>query len=569
MKTYLKRISFVILISIFSNIQAQTETTLATFNFDAWVEEAPNGAWIAAGENFNSPDAFVEVQMPNGTVYIKDFLHTNQPGADSQNTQLNTNIYNGMTASFNSYFFVRGKTCKNSGDDAVWFTLRKYDYTSNPNPLVEKTVKEAGFEVFNVFDDAIIVLRKLSNYDQMSTDWNISGPAGHYYIFKIDEYGNKGSNPVIQLPSEPYIIYKDVLQELPNGNIGVNLHNGNLIEVDINGGSIVRTIITGMEDTNKNVVNDDWTFIQGGLDEDYDIVTKLYDANGTFLYKTDLPNPNHNNFGFRWDTALKIGGVYYMTRGARYFTLGEKLTHGEIHVLLSQADYTKTSYPNSDGTYTFIARIGNEGQGAITKVYHVIPPAETEPLLSEESDNNVVSVIDGQVYNHSTNSWEDSFYESTMVVNTLPAVGSSPNTNWINTPSGYTVQGYLPVEEITRNGEVQRVCRARFTKNGTNDRIQLKIRFELASEVTGVEDLSIKEFGLYPNPINDVLNIRSEEHEIASVKIVNVLGQEVLNNEFTGFSNVYNVNVSSLKHGHYLVVITTTDGRMAVGKLVK
>jgi hypothetical protein len=387
-------------------------------------------------------------------------------------------------------------------------------------------------------------------------------------MFKIDEYGNKGSNPVIQLPSQPYIIYKDVLQELPNGNIGVNLRNGNLIEVDINGGSIVRTIITGMQDTNKNVVNDDWSLIQGGLDENDDIVTKLYDQNGTFLYKTDLPNPNHNNFGFRWDAALKIGDTYHMTRGNGYFTLGKNLTHGELHPMLGSFDYVKTSYPNPDGTYTFIVRIGNEGAGAITKVYHHIPAQPTPAQLNASSDNNIVAVYNGQIYNHNTNSWENTFpYENTMVVNTLPAIGSSANNNWAYTPSGYTLVGYFPVEEIVRNGETQRICRGQFRKNGYTNKISIKIRFELVGTV-GVEDLSIKEFGLYPNPMKDVLHIKSA-HEIASVKIVNVLGQEVLSNEFNNFSNVYNVNVSSLKHGHYLVVITTKDGRMTVGKVIK
>jgi hypothetical protein len=128
--------------------------------------------------------------------------------------------------------------------------------------------------------------------------------------------------------------------------------------------------------------------------------------------------------------------------------------------------------------------------------------------------------------------------------------------------------GYFPVEEIVRNGETQRICRGQFRKNGYTNKISIKIRFELASEVTGVDKLSIKEFGLYPNPVKDILHIKSA-HEIASVKIINILGQEVLSNEFTGFSNVYNVNVSSLKHGHYMVFITTTDGRMTFGKLVK
>jgi hypothetical protein len=253
-----------------------------------------------------------------------------------------------------------------------------------------------------------------------------------------------------------------------------------------------------------------------------------------------------------------------MTRGSGYFTLGDVLTHGEMHPLLSPFDFLKTSYPNHDGSYTFIVRIGNEGSGAVTKVYHVIPPAPQVPTLNQNSDSNVVAVFDSKVYNHSTHSWEDSFYESTMVVNTLPAIGSSANNTWIEVPDSYTLVGYFDVEEIVRNGRTERVCRAQFRKNGYLNKIQLKIRFELASEVMGVEDLSIKDFGLYPNPVKDVLHIRTE-HDIASVKILTLLGQEVLNEN--NFSN--SINVSSLKYGNYLVVITTTDGRVTVGKVIK
>ena len=66
-------------------------------------------------------------------------------------------------------------------------------------------------------------------------------------------------------------------------------------------------------------------------------------------------------------------------------------------------------------------------------------------------------------------------------------------------------------------------------------------------------------FALYPNPVNNVLNISSKESiEISSINIYNTLGQLVL--VIPNAQNTKTVNVSSLTSGNYFIKIISDKG---------
>lgn len=79
------------------------------------------------------------------------------------------------------------------------------------------------------------------------------------------------------------------------------------------------------------------------------------------------------------------------------------------------------------------------------------------------------------------------------------------------------------------------------------------------------EDLAIKEFKVYPNPVKDILNI-SFDKEIATVSICNLLGQEVLSKSVN--SNETSVDVAYLSAGTYLIKITA-DSEVKTLKVIK
>ena len=70
------------------------------------------------------------------------------------------------------------------------------------------------------------------------------------------------------------------------------------------------------------------------------------------------------------------------------------------------------------------------------------------------------------------------------------------------------------------------------------------------------------EVGLYPNPVNDILNIDTKE-EVLSVEVFALQGQKVM------FSKENKINVSQLPAGIYLVRIQDVNNNIATKKIIK
>lgn len=77
----------------------------------------------------------------------------------------------------------------------------------------------------------------------------------------------------------------------------------------------------------------------------------------------------------------------------------------------------------------------------------------------------------------------------------------------------------------------------------------------------GSENNANVEFVLYPNPVNDILNIQSAL-DIKSVEILNINGQKVLS------SKQKQINVSHLPAGMYMVRIQDVDNNTATKKII-
>lgn len=79
----------------------------------------------------------------------------------------------------------------------------------------------------------------------------------------------------------------------------------------------------------------------------------------------------------------------------------------------------------------------------------------------------------------------------------------------------------------------------------------------LGDATVGVNSIDQSNFRVYPNPAKNELNINTTS-SMKNVKIINSLGQTVLNNSVSGTN--YKVNTSSFKDGIYFVQIETTNG---------
>lgn len=77
-----------------------------------------------------------------------------------------------------------------------------------------------------------------------------------------------------------------------------------------------------------------------------------------------------------------------------------------------------------------------------------------------------------------------------------------------------------------------------------------------------------KDWSIYPNPASEMLNIEMP-HQLAGFngEILDLQGRSI--QQFNSKSSFYNLNISNLPKGLYLVRIQTTDGKVAVKKIVK
>lgn len=81
-----------------------------------------------------------------------------------------------------------------------------------------------------------------------------------------------------------------------------------------------------------------------------------------------------------------------------------------------------------------------------------------------------------------------------------------------------------------------------------------------------VETLDITNVSIYPNPVNDELNI-TNMNGVDRIVISNIIGQEVMN--LTGFERNVTVNTSNLENGVYIVTFIDAHNNMQSARIIK
>ena len=89
--------------------------------------------------------------------------------------------------------------------------------------------------------------------------------------------------------------------------------------------------------------------------------------------------------------------------------------------------------------------------------------------------------------------------------------------------------------------------------------------FLVKAQSLGVSEEEQLEFSIYPNPAENNITIKSENEPITIVEIYNVLGQRVLNLDFSERLSE-NINISSLHSGLYLVKINANTTKRLIVK---
>lgn len=81
--------------------------------------------------------------------------------------------------------------------------------------------------------------------------------------------------------------------------------------------------------------------------------------------------------------------------------------------------------------------------------------------------------------------------------------------------------------------------------------------FVVRDSSLGVEDATVSNFAIYPNPAKDLVIVTSKTEPISQIKIFNMLGQKVIGQSFEQNLSE-NIDVSSLQSGMYVLKVNNT-----------
>ena len=79
------------------------------------------------------------------------------------------------------------------------------------------------------------------------------------------------------------------------------------------------------------------------------------------------------------------------------------------------------------------------------------------------------------------------------------------------------------------------------------------------TQTLSTEEFSQSRINVYPNPVKDILNIKSDIPNIESITITDLNGRTVKSINYNTVSEV-NCNISDLNSGIYFLRIASTDG---------
>lgn len=118
--------------------------------------------------------------------------------------------------------------------------------------------------------------------------------------------------------------------------------------------------------------------------------------------------------------------------------------------------------------------------------------------------------------------------------------------------------------EIEDNATNSVFCLRIYNVQDASDETRIYIR--IARYTEGIDDVQMSQMVAFPNPANNMLNVRCEGVEDATVVLCNVMGQTVRSAKLNG--NATQMNVADLPAGVYFYGIEQNGVRYAMKKVV-
>jgi len=421
----------------------------------------------------------------------------------------------------NDNIFVVGYRFTLSGSNQVPNAIKVLKYDSNGNLLNNTTIDG----VFSSGANTNLGHRNKAEIDEngnlyVATTGTVDNITSGYVLLKFDNNTNllwsrtKNFTNIHLVRNMDYNNGRIVL----TGKATVSDFDNRLVAWDSSGNELWSTPTTGADQTwGTDVVMDSFgnTF---ALVQIYDANDALniglikYDISGNVVFVMTYPLPNQDATSGRLKMLpnghLVISGTNWSTSG------GGKLYVAEVS--------TTDGAVVSDGIYTL-----NQSNNW---VYNIVVATSGNYYVSGMSDNNGGAPAEMFLYAFSTTS----------------------GFEWSTT---YNNEGVMPMGLVLDSQEnIYAVMEITYTVVKFGNGITLSVNDNFNSE-------SIK---LYPNPVKDVLYIKSTNQVFSNAKVFNIQGQCVLEERI-----VDRLDLSQVPTGIYIVQIEIGDGQVYTSKIFK
>ncbi|MEA3503979.1 MAG: T9SS type A sorting domain-containing protein [Bacteroidota bacterium] len=179
---------------------------------------------------------------------------------------------------------------------------------------------------------------------------------------------------------------------------------------------------------------------------------------------------------------------------------------------------------------------------------------------SDETINVKVKKIEDEILENSTNTfcW-DACYGTTVFESRDPIAIAANTTNETNFSADYSAN----------NNGTSYITYVFFNNDNIQDSVSVVIKF--TTETDGIDEhYFVKHLNAYPVPANDYLYIDYDIDNCKniSLKITNILGAEIKNQQITQTSGKIKLNTSELKNGLYFYTIYNNNQPLSTKKII-
>ncbi|MCF1422481.1 T9SS type A sorting domain-containing protein [Mangrovimonas futianensis] len=436
-----------------------------------------------------------------------------------------TNNYHSVTwvgTDSNDNIFVVGYRFTLSGSNQVPNAIKVLKYDNNGNLLNNTTVDG----VFGSGANTNLGHRNKAEIDEngnlyVATTGTVDNITSGYVLLKFDNNANllwsrtKNFSNVHLVRNMDYNNGRVVL----TGKAAFSDFDNRLVAWDSSGNELWSTPTTGADQTWGTDVVMDSSGNTYALVQIYDVNDNLnvglvkYNLSGNTVFVITYPLPNQDSTSGRLKMLpngnLVISGTNWSVSGGGKLYVAEVLTSNGTIV--------------SDGIYSL-----NQSNNW---VYNVEVAPSGNYYVSGTSDNQGGAPAEMFLYAFST-------------------------TNGFEWSTTYNNEGVLPMGLVLDSNEnVYAVMEINYTVVKFGNSITLSDDELFDSEYV---------FGFYPNPVKDVLNLKSNQ-DIFEVKIFNSSGQQVFKQKPLN----KNINIGHLKQGFYIVQVMMNNGKIQTSKIFK